>query len=389
MKSLILVVSTLAFIGCGGSSGNADGGMTGCTTFGSVCLYAPATPAARTQCGNVTEYCDKTSMATPNLACLATPLQNPAAPAAITMTGFIHVFSSGPDSTNLSVAVYDAAPLLAGTDIKTATPIAQGKFALDPTTQRACDTDKANGCSIPSLTDCAVPVCGDGLMGRPNDKKYCRVVSAGNFVCSDRLRWEARYTFDNIPTNKQLAIRVTGPDGVSDQVWATTVQFNVYLPSGAKTCGDKSESDCLDNTDPMKPKFQYNVNALTQSDYVNIPQTSGLAGGISAGLGAVAGEVHDCDNIRVGNVAVATNPPGDRFTYFNGNPVMTLPDPARIAFGTDQLGLYAAFNIKPGKVTSQAAGLSGATLVDFGSFDGIIYPDTVSIVNINGGRPKP
>lgn len=381
-----------AAAGCGGSgNNNSDGGTSGCTPFGGVCLFAPAQTAQRTKCGDVTEFCDKAAAGAPNLACVATPIDPPDGPTSVTLTGFVHVFSSGPNSDGLQVSIYDAAPLLAGTDINAATPLAQGVFALDPKTQRACDTDKVNGCSIPVSSACTLPVCNDGIDGRTDDKKYCMNNGASPATCNDRLRWEARYTFANIPTNRQLAVRVTGPEGKANQVWATTVQWNLYLPTGTRSCVDENDIDCMDLTNASAIQYRYNVNALSQSDYVNIPQTSGLSGGISAGLGAIAGEVHDCDNVRVGNVAVGTNPAGDRFTYFNGNPVKTLPDSARYAFGTDQLGLYAAFNLKPGKVNAQAAGILelGGAMVDFGNFEGIVYPDTVSVININGGRPKP
>ena len=67
--------------------------------------------SSRTACGDVTEFCDKTSTAAPNLACLATPKQNPAGPATVTVTGFIHVFSSGPNANGVSVLPVVLMPL--------------------------------------------------------------------------------------------------------------------------------------------------------------------------------------------------------------------------------------------------------------------------------------
>ena len=67
---------------------------------------------------------------------------------------------------------------------------------------------------------------------------------------------------------------------------------------------------------------------------------------------------------------------------------MTLPDSARAAVGTDRLGLFAALNIKPGPVHVEAAGgrRAGAPLTSFGTFDAFVYANTVSIVNVNGGK---
>jgi hypothetical protein len=352
--------------------------------FGAVCLFPPLDPAARTPCGDVTEYCDKTSQSAPNLGCLTTPKPDGSGPATTTLSGFVHVFSSGPDSGNVFVALYDAAALAGGADPTTLTPLAQTVAMLDPATQRACDATAANGCSIPSATGCTLPKCNDGLMGRTDDRKYCRDLGGGNSACSDRLRWEAHYSLDNIPTNKQLVIRTAGPTGMADGTWAALVAWNVYLSTGDRTCEDASATDCWD---AAKMHYQFNVNALSRSDYVNIPTTAGLASGITPGEGAIAGEVHDCDNIRVGNVAVATSPSADRFTYFNGNPIMTLPDSSRFSSGTDRLGLFSALNLKPGKVAIQGAGLVGGKLTDFGSFSANVYADSVSVVNVNGGKP--
>jgi hypothetical protein len=377
MNRLVLV---LLATGCGS---NSNSNNSSCTPFGSVCLFAPLETANRTPCGDVTEYCDKTNTATPNLACLSTPKPGGSGPATVTLTGFVHVFSSGPDSGNVTVEVFDAAQVGAGDPTN---PIGQVTTKLDPATQRACDASAQNGCSIPSATGCQLPVCADGLNGHAENRMYCRDLGGGNSVCSQRLRWEARYSLDNIPTNKQLVIRTSGPGGKSDSTWAPIVAFNVYLSTGDRTCEDASATDCLD---AAKTHYQLNVNALSRSDYVNIPTSAGLASGISPGQGAIAGEVHDCDNIRVGNVAVATSPAADRFTYFNGDPIMTLPDSSRFASGTDRLGLFSALNLKPGAVTVQAAGLvtDNGKLVDFGHFNAFVYSDSVSVINVNGGKP--
>ena len=170
--------------------------------------------------------------------------------------------------------------------------------------------------------------------------------------------------------------------------WNTLVQWNVFLPSDAPSCGGDSEAvDCMDTRDMAHPKYQINVNVLSQADYGNIPVSAGLAAGISPNLGAVAGEVHDCDNVRVGNVMVGVSPTGERLTYFNGNPYNTVPDSSRASTGTDRLGLYTSLNIKPGPVTVQAVGLVGGMPVSLGKYTAYTYPGTVSVVNINGGRP--
>ncbi len=375
--------------GCGNNSAPMnDMGPSGCVMIGGQCLFPPTAPAARTQCGDVTEYCDKTGVTTPNLACLTNPVVPPSGPATVTLTGFVHAFSSGPDSKGTSVAIYDAAALKAASSPSGVTPIATlTNLTLDPATQRACDTDGTKGCSIPLAGGCTVPTCADGLNGHADQQKYCYDDGASG-VCSDRLRWEARYTIPNVPTNKQLVISSTGANGMSDQVWATVFAWNVFLSTADPDCKDLSSTDCWDKTDAQNPKYQLNVSALSQSDYVNIPQTAGLSGGIPMGQGAVAGEIHDCDNIRIANVTVGVTPPAARFTYFNGDPIKTIPDASRLA--TDRLGLYAGLSLTPGTASVVAGGLlsAGATLTSFGTFDAHAFPDSVTIVNVNGGKPQ-
>jgi hypothetical protein len=386
-----VVWATLFFaLGCNSSSNNNSDGGNNCTMLpgGQGCFFAPTATAARTQCGNVTEYCDTTGVVAPNLTCLGQSGPTPGtAPATVTLTGFVHVFSSGPDSSNVRIQVFDASTITA-TDPATQTAVGTVvKTTLDPLTQRACDADGAKGCSLPLANGCQLPVCNDGLMGRADDHKYCRDNGAGG-ECSDRLRWEARYSIPSIPTNTRLVIRVTGMNGMSDATWATTVAFNVFLSTNDRACKSLTDTDCLDKSDAANPKYQLNVSALSSADYVNIPTVSGLAGGISQGEGAIAGEVHDCDNIRVANIEVVTTPPADRFTYFNGNPITTLPDASRASVGTDQLGLFAALNVKPGAVHVESGGATAASgpLVSFGTFDAFVYANAVSIVNINGGK---
>jgi hypothetical protein len=395
-RNLVLLVALLGAGACDnkGNGGGGDMGPSGCVMFEGVCLAVPSQVAQRTRCGDVTDFCDPAGAPAPNLSCLATPKPPMGGPATVTVSGFVDVFSSGPDSDGVSIAFYDAAPLLAGMDIAQATPLAMvNDLALDlatPDGTRACDALAKNGCVLPSRTGCMVPVCNDGLDARSDDKRYCRDNGGGNFQCEERLRWEAAYTLPvKLPTNQQLVVRVTGPNGMANQKWANLVTWNVYFPSDARACKDKLDYDCLDNSDLANPRYQYNVNALSRGDYVNIPTTAGLSGGISAGKGAAAGEIHDCDNVRVEYLSVGVTPMADRFSYFNGNPLRTLPDSGRVS--TDRLGLFAALNLPPGKVKVVAAGLTqaGGMLTSFGSFEAYVYPDTVSVLNVNGGKPKP
>jgi hypothetical protein len=66
---------------------------------------------------------------------------------------------------------------------------------------------------------------------------------------------------------------------------------------------------------------------------------------------------------------------------------MTLPDPSRGATGTDRLGLYSALNLKPGQITVEAAGLVSGQEVLVGKYTAYVYPNSVAVLNLNGGKP--
>jgi hypothetical protein len=373
-------VSVLAIAACSSGNSSSDGGSPNCNMVNGFCLMPSGSAAVRTQCGDVTDYCDKTGKSAPNLACLTTPVMPPATPAMVTLTGFVHVFSNGPDSKGVSVQIFDATSLTGGADPSTVTPLATIASSMLDAQQRACDMDGKIGCTLPLAGGCTTPTCPS--------TQYCRNDGTAAGVCSDRLRWEAHYSLANIPTNKQLVIRTAGANYAADTSWANLVSWNVYLSTADRACANSAsffDTDCINTA---QATYQLNINSLSQADYANIPVVAGLGSGIVSGLGAVAGEIHDCDNVRVANLSVGVKPSYDKFSYFNGNPIKTVPDPSRT--GTDRLGLYTALDVPPGKASVQAGGSTDGTspLIDFGSFDAYVYKDTVSVVNVNGGRPK-
>jgi hypothetical protein len=387
-----------------------------CNDFGAGCLATPSDNgtllvATRTPCdSNVTFNCDTSHMSTPALACLSTtapPVSTTLAE--VTLTGFLHVYSYGPDTISHTtpiqsialVQVFRTTALAAGQDPAVTTPLASTPVpvppaydptkappSIDPTERRACDSDVRIGCSIPAASGCTQSVCNDGLNGRKDDQKYCRDLGGGQSECSDRLRWEDRYTITHVPTNVALAIRATGPNGVASSPWANTMNANIMLLTTDRACASTNDSGCLDTTTtPGTTLYRLNVDVVSNSDYQTIPSAAG--GIISKGHGAIFGEVHDCDDVRVGNVVVGTQPGSQRFTYYNGDPVHTAPDIARFPMGTDRLGKFAAFDFAPGPVDVQTNGLLTTTSGgrSFGDFSAMVYPSTITLLTINGGRP--
>src|SRR5689334_13905329 len=148
-KMAVLALLMMSAAGCGG--GGDDDGMD-CTggvvpDTGCSCAYPKKNPGSlvctrdiaagtaevkRTQCSDIREFCARDGVVAPKLACLAGGNTNePADPATVTLTGWVDVFSSGPDSNDVTIEVYDAAQLDAATSIDSVTPLGKVTVVLD------------------------------------------------------------------------------------------------------------------------------------------------------------------------------------------------------------------------------------------------------------------
>jgi len=382
--------------GGGGGSGGGTGGGDGSSTcqgqfslsWKGACAVAPTMIARRSACkdaSGITDYCADDGVSAPALGCLGmTPTA--AASKAITLKGYVRVFSGGGDSTGVKLDVYKAADLGAADALgratvlgTTMTTIAQAD--VDAGNVRACPTKDVPGnlpCAKPD-TDCSSP-CSTAL--GTSGAQFC---SKG--TCVDRLRYEAPYEISSIPSDTPLAVRAAGPMGTSDGKWAPLVSFRIIASSADPMCADEQKVDCWE--DAGKTTYRFHPVALSRSDYQVIPTSAGLSAGIPAGKGAVAGEVRDCQNVRIEYAQVGINPQATSFTYFNDNPFKTLPNAGRLTEGTDGLGLFAGLSIAPGMVRVAALGLVNGENAALGEADVVVFPDTVTIVLLNGGRPIP
>ena len=387
----VWVVALLIIPACGGGgggAGGAGGSMGGCVgvypaSYMDVCMpAAPTTEAVRTLCSNpygIREYCATDTNTMPQLGCLPNKADSsaPATPAVATITGFAKVFSAGPSSDMIKIEVFRQSDLQDANSLASASPLGSTIVQADVSTARACPQPEQGTapppCSVPAT---CTPACGasdycDGTSGAP--------------TCIARKRYEYRYSIGNIPTNTPLAIRTSGPGGDNDATWAPMVQFRFIVPTNDPMCaaGDTNADLCW--KDAGKTQYEASVAVLSRADYNNIPTSVGLSAGITAGHGAVAGEVRDCTNVRIEHATVGYSPTPDKYAYFNSIPFMTLPANGKL--DTDALGLFSGMNLPAGKVRVRAQGKVGGNLVDLGGADAIIFPNTVSIVGINSGRP--
>lgn len=193
----------------------------------------------------------------------------------------------------------------------------------------------------------------------------CEDVGDPSEVDDCGTRWECPFTYEGVPSETPLAVK-TENDAVA--LWAPLVQYNIYIPN----------DEIVDGT------WENDVRALAQPDFTVIPQTA-IGSPITPGNGAVAGEVHDCGDVRLIDAVVDIDRAKKLTTYFSSNEDSPVPDIA--ADGTSPLGLYAALDVEEGPVTVAAGGLVNGEFVTLGQHKVWVYPNTVTSVTFKGLRP--
>jgi len=194
----------------------------------------------------------------------------------------------------------------------------------------------------------------------------CENVGEGSEADNCDTRWECEYSYTGVPSETELAVRTE--NGPGSQLWAPLVQYNIYIP----------------NSEIVGGEWEHDVRALAEPDYSVIPQTA-IGTPIAPGNGAVAGEVHDCGDVRLTNAVADIDQPHVLTTYFSSDEDSPLPDQS--ADATSVLGLYAALDVAPGPVVVAAGGYINGEFVTLGQHRAWVYPDTVTSVTFKGLRP--
>ncbi len=259
----------------------------------------------------------------PDVSCFA-PDNYPAAPGTsmdVTVTGFARIFSSGCDSKSLGITFFRVQ--------------ADGQL-------------------------------GEQIGSQVITPDTCVDVGESSEVDDCDMRWECSYSYPGVPTETELAIRTENAPGQA--FWAPLVQYNIYIPNAEVSGG----------------MWEHDVRALAEPDYSVIPMTA-IGSPITPGNGAVAGEVHDCGDVRLTNAVADIDKSRRLTTYFTSNEDAPLPDSA--AEGTSVLGLYAALDVPEGPVTVAAGGFVNGEFVSLGQHRVWVYPDTVTSITFKGMRP--
>jgi len=278
-----------------------------------VAVVDPSSELARST--DVKEYAGS---GPPDLGCFD-PANYPAPTASqtVTMSGVVKIFSHGCESKSVDISIFevtDAAPA--------ATPV---------------------GPPITTASDCTV----DGVMTTNDD-------------CG--TRYECKYTYAGVPTEKELVVLTKGA------LWAPLYQYNIYIP----------------NAEVKNGGWTHDLRALATDDYSVIPQAA-IGGPITPGNGAIAGEVHDCADVRLTGATVDVDVKKTIVTYFTSNEDSPLPDLA--ASSTSLLGLYAALDVAPGKASVAAIGLVNGKVTTLGYHRVTVFPDSVTSITFRGVRP--
>jgi hypothetical protein len=279
-------------------------------------------PGELARSANVEEYAGD---GPPNLSCFdaATYPPKPGPSSPVKIKGIAKIFSNGCESRDVKIEVYTVKRTGGADD---------------------ADLDQSVGTAFTTASDCMTAgVASD-------DPEGCGT------------RYECTYEIDDVPSETELVIRTSGSQ------WAPLYEYNIYIRN------DEVEAGAWD----------HDVRALAQDDYTVIPQAA-LGSTITQGHGVIAGEVHDCDNVRLSNATVDVDQQKVITTYFTSNEEHPLPDLS--AKATSVLGLYASMDIAPGPVTVAAAGIVGGELTTVGFFRARVFPDAVTSVTFRGLEP--
>ena len=325
------------YSGCATCSFQAGATPTACTPQRSInaCCDYVQKPTAEIQRGVGLHYFSS-SDPTVNLGCLAAPAT--AGPSQnVTLSGYVKLFANGDDSQGVKVEIFKADPTTGalGASMGTYTTSA----ALDPT-----------------------PVVETWSSKCPSD--------------GCKLR---HFQIKNVPTETPLVIKTS--DAAGSGLWADLYDYNIYLTdSPVPGAGDPN---CT--TPPC-----YNPSAVAATD---INTVAASAGGftIKPDKGVMAGEVHDCGDVRIEGATVDTDQAHEGpIFYFNQDEANPVPDNSRAqgGLGTSTLSLFGALNIATGvPIRVSATGIYQGKLTLLGTYVVQTFPGAVTALSFRGRRP--
>jgi hypothetical protein len=271
---------------------------------------------------------------TVDLGCLVTPPEQ-GTPKNVTVKGFVKLFASGGDSQGVTIEIFKEGANGAlgepvGTSFTTTSDDAKDPPQMPlPTWSNKCPPD---GCKLRS------------------------------------------YTIENVPTETPLIVKTRDDKGGS--VWAELYDYNIYFANSA-----------VDGNGVVA----YDASAVAATD---VNTVASAAGGLTvkADRGVIAGEVHDCADVRLSGAMVDSDlaHEGPMF-YFGENEADPLPDQSRApqGLGTSKLGLFGALNFVTGTpIRLSAVGKHDGKTVLLGTHVVQVFPGAVTALSFRGRRPS-
>ncbi|MDP2341629.1 MAG: hypothetical protein Q8O67_11780 [Deltaproteobacteria bacterium] len=296
-----------------------------------------AAPAAAKQTGGA-----------PDVSCIGTP-RVVSASTAVTLEGCVDIFGVGNRAQRgITVSVYDAAD-----NPKTGVPLATGTVFI-----RDDAATLAGGCAAnPTEPACLA------------------------FDCDS----EGYYRLDGtIPTHVPLTMKIAAAN--STNVIDTYLWGLVFFDDQA-----------------VAGSIIYEAALIFASTYASIPTLSGrqITGGQTIGDGAgravIAGELHDCADVIIGEGVIAMedfDPASMTLAYFDGDADDPKPDLTRSTSASD--GLYAILNVTTDGAAATHRVVGGfreactgddCTCISLGERTVTAFPDSVAIVTLRGDFP--
>ena len=207
--------------------------------------------------------------------------------------------------------------------------------------------------------------------GPCNNDAACRLrVVEGKCKIGDE-RKERAFVYEGVPTETELIVKSTSADGMNG---FTTLYDYVFIPNAVL------------KSDAGGDFWEHDVRVVVTGDYTVIPTTA-IGRQVTEGNGSVAGEIHDCGDVRVTGASVDISSKRAYRGYFTDNEASPLPDPSRDSLGTSTLGLYSTIDIAPGPARVSAVGVVGGKVVTLGYADVRVFPDAITAVTFRGFRP--
>jgi len=262
-----------------------------------------------------------------DLSCVTTP-PTKGASQMVTLTGYLKVFVGGDaDSAGVKVEIFQE-----GQDGALGAPVG---------TAVTTDTNS------PSRTN-------TWLSGCPTDG------------CIER-----QFTYANVPTETPLIIHTSDANNAAK--WYDFYDYNVYFSDASVSNGMVS----------------YDTTAVGTTDPSTVTATLGTS--VSSSKGLLAGEVHDCGDVRLSGATVNTDVRAETdIFYFGEDETDPLPDLSRTApgEGTSELGLFGALNYPPGvPIHISAVGLVNGQRQLVGAYTVQVFAGAVTGLSIRGRRP--